>query len=267
MSRRLGQRLEQERAAGRKLFVPYLTAGDRGLAFTRKAVLALAEAGADAIELGVPFSDPLADGKVIQHASERALKQGTTLGRILDLVRDLRRETEIPLILMGYLNPFLRHGLKATIAEAAAAGVDGLIVPDLPPEEAGEWIRVCRRHDLDTIFLVAPTSTLQRMKIVARVSSAYIYYISVTGTTGARTHLPVDLQSGIARVRRFSALPILIGFGISTPEQAGQAAAIADGVIVGSALVSILEPGPADAEVLARLSDSAQRMVLAVKKR
>jgi tryptophan synthase alpha chain len=267
MSARLHRRLLQEREAGRKLFVPFLTAGDRGLDFTRRAVLALEKAGADAVELGVPFSDPLADGKVIQHASERALRQGTTLAGILDLIRDLRRETEIPLVLMGYLNPFLRHGMAATLAQAAAAGADGFIVPDLPPDEAGEWTRVCRQEDLDTIFLVAPTSTPERIRAVARASSAYIYYVSITGTTGARRELPEDLQAGIQRVRRVSSLPVLIGFGVSTPEQAGQAAKIADGVIVGSALVATLEPGASEEKALVHLTELAQKMVREVKKR
>lgn len=265
MSRRLFKNLAREHLAGRKLFVPYLTAGDRGLAFTRRAVLALARAGADAIELGVPFSDPLADGKTIQLASERSLRRGTTLEGILELIRDVRRETQIPLILMGYLNPFLRPGLAHTAAAAARAGADGFIIPDLPPEEAGDWTGLCRQFDLDTIFLAAPTSTPERIHAVVEASTGYIYYISVTGTTGARRHVPADLETGIRRIREQSCLPVLVGFGISTPEQAARVAKAADGVIVGSALVSLFEPGPSDASVLSKLSQAARKMVRAVK--
>jgi len=266
MSHRLLKRFLKERTAGRKLFVPFITAGDRGLAFTRQAVLALDEVGADAIELGVPFSDPLADGKVIQASSQRALQQKTTLSGILRLVRSLRSETDIPILLMGYLNPFLQMESSRMAAVAAKAGVDGMIIPDLPPEAAGTWIRHCRQQNLDTVFLATPTSTPARLKAVANVCSGYIYYVSVTGTTGTRDQLPKDLQQGVARVRAVSPLPVLVGFGISTPAQAAKVATIADGVIVGSAIVKTLAGPESDRQVLKKMSGLAKAMVNSIKK-
>jgi tryptophan synthase alpha chain len=265
MSRWLQARLARELRAGRKLFIPYLTAGDRGLDFTFRAVLALASAGADAIELGVPFSDPLADGPVIQRASERALARGTTLTKVIDLVRRVRTRSQVPILLMGYLNPFLSPSLESVADRSQGAGVDGFIIPDLPPEEAGAWTRLCRARDLDTVFLAAPTSTQPRLRAVARASTGYVYYVSVTGTTGMRQALPPDLGQGIARLRRVTRLPILVGFGISAPDQARQVSRLADGVIVGSALVRTLEPGPSDASSLSRLRTLASRMSRAAK--
>lgn len=265
MSRRLDAALARELQAGRKLFVPYLTAGDRGLSFTLRAVLALAEAGADAVELGVPFSDPLADGPVIQRASERALARGTTLSAVFDLVERVRSRSRVPILLMGYLNPFLSPSLGRTAERAQAAGVDGFIIPDLPPEEAGAWVRKCRGLDLATVFLAAPTSTPARLRAVARASTGYVYYISVTGTTGMRRSLPEDLGQGVARLRKVTRLPVLVGFGISDPGQARQVSKLADGVIIGSALVKTLEPGPSDHIALAKLSSLAYRLSRAVK--
>jgi tryptophan synthase alpha chain len=266
MSRRLRERLRQERVAGRRLFVPFLTAGDRGLSFTRQAVLRLAALGADAVELGVPFSDPLADGPVIQASSQRALAAKVTLPKILNLVRSLRRETNVPLLLMGYYNPFLQMGLAKLSQQAARAGVDGFIIPDLPPEEAGPWIRLCRSLDLDTVFLTTPNSPEARVRAVASASSGYIYYMSVTGTTGIRRSVPPDLGPGIRRVRKHTRLPILVGFGISTARQAAQVGALAEGVIVGSALVKILEERISDAQALNRLVKLASTLCQAVKK-
>ncbi len=265
MSARLFHRFSRERLAGRKLFVPFITAGDRGLDFTRRAVLGLARAGADAVELGVPFSDPLADGPVIQRSSERALRRRTTLAGVLELVRGLRRETELPLLLMGYWNPFLQFGPERLARAAGRAGVDGFIVPDLPPEAAGDWIRACRGQDLDTVFLIAPTSTPARIRAVARASSGYVYYVSITGTTGSRAGLPRDLAQGLARVRQTTPLPILVGFGISTPGQAATVAGMADGVIVGSALVNLVDGPGKDGPVLSKFVDFARKLSKAVK--
>ncbi len=265
MSARLMNRFKPELAAGRKLFVPFITAGDRGLDFTRRAIMALARAGADAVELGVPFSDPLADGKIIQRSSHRALEQGTNLPAIISLVKSLRRETDIPILLMGYLNPFLQPNMPSNASLAQAAGVDGFIIPDLTPEEAGSWISICRKKDLDTIFLVTPNSTSDRLKAIIRCSTGYIYYVSVTGTTGLRNKLPADVRTGVARIRRYSSLPILVGFGISTSRQAADAADIADGVIVGSALIQAMEQGSTDHDALRRLRQLAEEMVKAVK--
>ncbi|NTV52547.1 MAG: tryptophan synthase subunit alpha [Candidatus Firestonebacteria bacterium] len=268
MSLRLFSRFARERMAGRKLFVPFVTAGDRGLAFTRRAVLTLVEAGADAIELGVPFSDPLADGPVIQRASQRALQRGTTLPAIFDLVRDLRQVTDIPLLLMGYLNPFLHPTLEKNALRAAQSGVDGFIVPDLPPEEAVAWNKACARTGLDTVFLVAPTSTPQRIQSVVKASTGFIYYVSVTGTTGMRNQLPLaDLAAGIGQVRQATPLPILVGFGISTPAQAKNISGLADGVIVASVLIHAMETAASDAQALQRLAGLSRRLAKAVKNR
>lgn len=265
MSRRLQQRIQSELAAGRRLFVPFITAGDRGLSFTRQAVLRLAALGADAVELGVPFSDPLADGPVIQASSQRALAAGTTLVKILGLVRSLRRQTQVPLLLMGYYNPFLQMGLGKLGRLAAKAGLDGFIIPDLPPEEAGPWISVCRGLDLDTVFLTTPNSPSNRVRAVADSASGYIYYMSVTGTTGVRKAVPPDLAQGIGQVRKHTRLPILVGFGISTPQQASRISSLADGIIVGSALVKAMAEGGSDAQALKRLVKLASGLCQAVK--
>jgi tryptophan synthase alpha chain len=268
MSRRLFSRFSRERMAGRKLYVPFVTAGDRGLEFTRRAVLTLVASGADAVELGVPFSDPLADGPVIQRASQRALQRGTTLPAILDLVHDLRQETDIPILLMGYLNPFLQPNLEKNAVRAAQSGVDGFIIPDLPPEEAVAWNQVCARMGLDTVFLVAPTSTPERVAAVVKASTGFVYYVSVTGTTGMRTQLPVsELAAGIQKVRNSTPLPILVGFGISTPQQARNISRLADGVIVASVLINAMETAPSDAQALHRLANLSGRLARAVKNR
>jgi tryptophan synthase alpha chain len=265
MSRRIFKRFSREKMAGRKLFVPFVTAGDRGLDFTRRAVGVLAQSGADAVELGVPFSDPLADGPIIQRASQRSLERGTTLAGILNLVKDIRKFIEIPIVLMGYLNPFCKPGLENTAKAAARAGVDGFIIPDLPADEATAWMRICSQQDLDTIFLVAPTSTPERIRAVVRASTGFVYYISVTGITGIRRALPSALKGGIAQVRKQTPLPILVGFGISTPQQARQASRVSDGVIVASTLIQHMESARSDAAALQRLGSLSRRIAHAVK--
>jgi tryptophan synthase alpha chain len=238
---KLELKLESLKKTKKKIFVPYVTAGYPNLPTTGKLVLALAKAGADAIELGVPFSDPLADGATISRASEAALAKGTTLKKILALVKSLRKKTDTPLILMTYFNPILRFGVKEFCREATRAGVAGLIIPDLPPEES-KTIRIqSEKNGLALIFLAAPTSPLSRIRKVAGAGKGFIYYVSVTGITGARRNLPSDLRVQVQRLRRLTDKPILIGFGISTPALARQAGRMADGVIVGSAIVSLIE--------------------------
>ena len=234
-------KLETLKKAKKKIFVPYITAGYPDLKTTGEMVLALAKAGADAIELGVPFSDPLADGATISRASEIALAKGTTLLKILALVNTLKKKTNTPLILMTYINPILRFGVKEFCRKAAQSGVAGLIIPDLPPEESRDIRKCCDSNGLALIFLVAPTSSLDRVRKVTGAGSGFVYYVSVTGITGARKSLPRDLKVQVQRLRKITDKPILIGFGISTPALARQAAAMADGVIVGSAIVSIIE--------------------------
>jgi tryptophan synthase alpha chain len=222
--------------------VAYVTCGDPDLATTRDVVLASIAAGASVVELGVPFSDPLADGPVIQRASERALKQGTTLERVLRLAAEVReRSQSAGLIVFSYVNPILRLGLEKFCRVARAAGLDGVLVTDLPVEEAREYIQAMRRHDLASIFLAAPTSTDERLRRIVDVSRGFVYAVSRTGVTGARPQLSQDASRLVRRLRRYTRLPIAVGFGISTPEQFQSVGAYADGAVVGSAIVETME--------------------------
>jgi len=231
---------ERARAGGRAALMPYLTLGYPTPGASPGLVKAAVAGGADLLELGVPFSDPLADGPVIQRASQVALQQGTTLARCLELVREARqRGVGVPLVLMGYYNPILAYGEEDFCRACSEADVDGLIVPDLPPEEAGGLGEACRKHGLALVYLLAPTSPPERIRLVAERSRGFIYLVSVTGITGPRDHLPPDLTAFVSRVRAVTDKPLAVGFGISTPEQAGRVAALADGVIVGSALVRL----------------------------
>jgi tryptophan synthase alpha chain len=240
-STRIADRFEQLRRAGELGLVAYVTAGDPSLDATERIVLALAEAGADVMELGVPFSDPLADGPVIQRASERALRSGTTLAGVLELVRRLRAQSEVPLVLFSYFNPVLQMGGERFADAAAQAGADGVLITDLTPEEGGEFRRTVRARGLDTIFLAAPTSTDARLKLLAEASSGFLYLISRTGVTGAKGALPEDLPALVRRVRAVTALPIAVGFGISLPGHVSVLGGLADAAVVGSALVAEME--------------------------
>jgi tryptophan synthase alpha chain len=237
---RIAARFDACRARGEGALVTYLMAGDpdadRGLA----ALRAVAAGGADVIELGVPFSDPMADGRVIELAALRALNAGIHLPDIFAMVRAFRREFDTPLLLMTYWNPILQYGPARVCEEAAAAGVDGLLISDLPPEEAGEWLAVSRPAGLDTIFLLAPTSPEHRIRLVAQEGSGFIYCVSRLGVTGAQQELPPDLFTLIDRIKGFTDKPVAVGFGISTPAQVAEVCAHADGAIVGSALVQTI---------------------------
>jgi tryptophan synthase alpha chain len=240
-STRISKRFAELRASGELGVVAYITAGDPSLDASLKYVLALAEAGADVIELGVPFSDPLADGPVIQRASERALKAGATLAGVLELVRRIRQSSEVPLVLFGYYNPFLQMGIEKFAAAAASAGADGVLVTDLTPEESGDYRRILTAHHLDTIFLGAPTSTDERLVKIAGCSSGFLYLISRTGVTGAKDALPDDLPTLLRRARSVTELPIAVGFGISLPGHVSVLGGLADAAVIGSALVSEIE--------------------------
>jgi tryptophan synthase alpha chain len=247
---RITPTFEKLRQASRPALMPYLTIGYPSPALTLELVPAVVEAGADLVELGIPFSDPLADGATIQQATHEALEQGTTVETCLQTVAELRRcGIETPLILMGYYNPIFQRGLTRFCEDTARAGVDGLIVPDLPPEEAEELRQACRAHDLDLIFLLAPTSDDTRIRRVVELSTGFIYLVSLTGVTGARDQLPADLEAFVQRVRRLTDLPLAVGFGIGNPDEARRVARVADGVIVGSAIVrragESAEPVPA----------------------
>ena len=234
------------RSRGERALIPYLTAGDPSLEVTRALVLEAEARGADLIELGFPFSDPLADGPIIQRASQRALDGGVTLLGLLDLARELRGRLRAPLILMTYMNPLLAYGLEA-VKKEASAGFDGLIVPDLPLEEAGPLQRGARQAGLDLIFLVAPTSRPERIRLIARKTRGFLYAVSLMGVTGPRAQLPSDLVSYLQGIREVTEKPVSVGFGISHPEQVRALAAYADGMIVGSALVHLVEEGGKDA--------------------
>lgn len=241
MKTRIQERFRSLREAGELGIVAFLTAGDPSLEATLKFVLALAEAGADVIELGVPFSDPLADGPTIQRASERALKSGTTLAGVLELVRRVRQTSQVPLVLFSYFNPVLQMGLEKFATEAETAGADGVLATDLTPEESDDYRRILSAHHLDSIFLGAPTSTDERLAKIAACSSGFLYLISRTGVTGAKDTLPDDLPGLLRRARAATQLPIAVGFGISLPGHVSVLGGLADAAVVGSALVSEIE--------------------------
>jgi tryptophan synthase alpha chain len=239
---------------GETALIPYVTAGDPSLETTRGLVLEMARRGADLIELGIPFSDPLADGPTIQAACQRALKQEVNLPKIIDLVRSLRQDTDIPLVLMGYYNPILSYGLERLAREAAQAGVNGFIIPDLPGEEARDWHRAACDAGVAPIFLAAPTSGPDRIRKIGALTRGFLYYVSVTGITGARTGLPDDLKTALAEVRTLIKCPLAVGFGISTPAQVQDLAPLVDGIVVGSAIVQKIacRQGP---EVIKEIGD------------
>jgi tryptophan synthase alpha chain len=225
--------------------IAYVTCGDPDLATTRDVILAAIDAGASVIELGVPFSDPLADGPVIQRASERALKHGTSLQNVLTLAAEIREHSQsVGLVIFSYLNPILRMGLARFCHVARHAGIDGILITDLPVEEADEYLREARKNDLATIFLAAPTSTDQRLKMIAEVSTGFIYAIARTGVTGAREQMTGDAKSLVQRIRRFSKLPVAVGFGISNREQFAAVGKFAECAVVGSAIVHAIEQNP-----------------------
>jgi tryptophan synthase alpha chain len=259
-STRIPKRFAELRDAGELGIVAYITAGDPTLDAALEYVLALAETGADVVELGVPFSDPLADGPTIQRASERALKSGTTLHGVLDLVRRIRQTSQVPLVLFSYFNPILQFGLEKFAAAAAEAGADGVLVTDLTPEESEDYRRILQAHQLDTIFLAAPTSTDERLQKIAACSSGFLYLISRTGVTGAKDALPDDLPALLRRARRFTQLPIAVGFGISLPGHVSVLGGLADAAVVGSALVSEIEKASSVDAASAALRDRVRSL-------
>lgn len=226
---------------GNKALVAFYTAGDPDLSASKDIFAVIEKNGADIIEIGVPFSDPLADGPTIQASSHRSLQKGTSLKKIIALVADIRKTSELPIILMTSFNPVFVYGQKEFVADAHKAGVDGVIIPDLPPEEAEEFLKLAGPQGLDMIFLLAPTSTPDRVKQVGDISKGFIYYVSLTGTTGTKVSLASGLEEKVRGIKNSVSLPVLVGFGISGPEQAREAAQYADGVIIGSAIVKLIE--------------------------
>ena len=263
---RISLRFQELRRTGRKALIPYITAGDPRPELTVPTLHALVEAGADLIELGVPFSDPVADGPIIQKACERALAQGMTLRRVLELVREFRQtDTETPLILMGYLNPIERMGHQEFVAAARDAGVDGVLTVDLPPEEAAELVELLEVADIDPIFLLAPTSSTERIRRTARLARGYLYYVSLKGVTGSAALDVATVVDKLAAIRAHTDLPLGVGFGIKDPTTAAAVARVADAVVVGSALVAKMgeladEPERMRQEVTAQIAAMRQAM-------
>jgi tryptophan synthase alpha chain len=238
---RISQTFEHLQQIHERALIPYVTAGDPDLEMTKRLVREMVRRGGDIVEIGVPFSDPLADGPIIQRASQRALQHGTTLRKILRTVSELRQDVDVPLVLLTYYNPVLRYGEEAFVADALDAGVDGIIVPDLPPEEGQSLMELTTDTPLDMIFLAAPTSTSARLALISEASQGFIYYVSRLGTTGVRDQLAGDLRMMLEKVRASTSKPIAVGVGVSTPEHVRLVAELADGVVVGSAILKLIE--------------------------
>jgi len=259
---RIENKFKTLKEKGEKALVAYLTAGYPSLEATREIVAALEKAGADILELGVPFSDPTADGPVIQAASQKALKGGTTLERVMDLVSEVRKTSEIPIVLFGYYNPIFAYGNERFAEKASVAGIDGILVVDLPFEEARELRRFTDPKGIDFISLVAPTTGEERIRNIASDGAGFLYFVSVTGVTGTLKPVAEDIGRGVGRIRKFSSLPTVIGFGIATPAQAAEIAPLGDGVVVGSALIKEIEEG----QKKGTLIDSVSSFVKDLKK-
>ena len=257
---RITAKFEKLKSESRKALIPYITAGDPDLAATESLLLALADAGADVIELGVPFSDPMADGPVIQRASERALKNPVGVADILPVVERVRERSDVPILLFTYFNPLMQFGGENLGEELKRAGVDGVLVTDLIPEEAGDFVAGMRRAELDTVFLVAPTSTDERIKLIAEHSSGFIYVVARTGVTGVRDNISVEVRELVGRVRRYSNLPVAVGFGISTPEHVRDVWSYADGAAVGSRLVLEIENNLNSPELIEKVARLAREL-------
>ena len=262
--KRIHQTFRRLKNRGQTALIPFVVAGHPDLETTEALVLRMAASGADIIELGVPFSDPLADGPTIQIASQRALQKRVNLGDIFTLAKKLKGITP-PLVIMSYFNPIFQYGLKAFAERCDETGIDGVIVPDLPPEEAGPWVREARKLGLDTIFLAAPTSPPERIKLVSRDSRGFIYYVSLTGVTGTREKLPPELEMAVRGIKEQSQKPIAVGFGISTPKQAKEVSRFADGVIVGSAIVKIIEEEAGNESLVDRVGDFISSLAAAIQ--
>lgn len=257
---RISRGFENARARGEKALITYIMAGDPSIEKTKDLVFVLEEGGADIIELGVPFSDPLADGPVIQRASERALASGTTLDMVLSLVGDVRKRSDIPIILMTYYNIIFRYGEERFVKDAASQGVDGFIIPDLPPEEGENLIHLSRAGGLDAVFLLAPTSTEDRISLVSKRSTGFIYYVSLTGVTGIREGISEAVGPMVQKIKMHTSKPVAVGFGISTPSQASDIAEYADGVVIGSAIVRIVEDKAESRDLLPSVSNFARKI-------
>ena len=241
MHNRIDLKFKELKKQGKKAFIPFIMAGDPSLTVTKKLIFELDRQGADIIELGVPFSDPIADGPTIQKASERGLKSKTTLTSVFNLVRNVRSKIQTPIVFLIYYNLVFHYGLERFVNSAVSSGIDGVVIPDLPPEESKELCKIARKNKFSIIHLLAPTSSIDRIKKVSSASSGFIYYVSLTGTTGARKKLPKELGAGLRSIKNITKVPICVGFGISTREQVREVQKTADGAIVGSAIIKVIE--------------------------
>ncbi|RJP25068.1 MAG: tryptophan synthase subunit alpha [Candidatus Abyssobacteria bacterium SURF_5] len=265
MQNRVAQTFEALKRSGRSGFIAYITAGDPTLEATRRLVIEFDRIGVDLVELGIPFSDPLADGAVNQRAAERALHRGTTLKKVLETVKQIRAESQIPIIFFSYFNPIHHLGIETFVAQAADAGVDGALVLDLPPEESKDYKALMDMKDLSTVYLLAPTSTDERIDLISRFSSGFIYYVSREGVTGFQEKMAGGISSMVERIRTRSGMPVAVGFGISNPALAAEVAGYADAVVVGSAIVKKIEENAAAPDLIERVSHFVSQLVKAVK--
>ncbi|OPY08584.1 MAG: Tryptophan synthase alpha chain [Syntrophus sp. PtaB.Bin001] len=263
---RIAQTFQRLKDRGEKALVAYITAGDPDLDKTREIIIGLKEAGVDILEIGVPFSDPTADGPVIQAAAQRALKKGANLAGILDMIEDLRTSMDLPVVLFGYYNPIYAYGIERFADRAQTAGVDGLLVVDLPPEEAGELRRETDKRGLDFICLIAPTTSDDRTSMIARQAQGFIYYISITGVTGTVKPDSENVKKDIQKIRSFTDIPLVVGFGISTPEQAGEFAPLADGIVIGSAFVKLIAEHADSPDLVKEISCMAGKIKEAMRR-
>lgn len=262
---RIGEKFKSLRAKNEKALIVYLTAGDPSLAVTKKLILALENAGVDILEIGVPFSDPTADGPVIQAASQRALKTGTTLKKVLKMVAEIRQTSQIPILLFGYFNPIFAYGVGKFAKDAREAGVDGVLVVDLPPEEAQELRIYSDVAGLDFISLVAPTTGRDRLKNIIQSATGFLYYISITGVTGAAAPKIGDIARDVSKIRKLTKMPIAVGFGISSAAQAKEIGAVADGVVIGSAIVKLIDENRNSSELINIVSDYTREIKEALR--
>jgi tryptophan synthase alpha chain len=263
---RIDTKFETLRAVGQCGFIAYITAGDPNLKSTPALVAALEQSGVDIVELGIPFSDPLADGATIQAASGRALDAGATVAGVLDAVREIRRSSEVPIVLFTYLNPVYVYGFDRFHADAAAAGADGLLILDLPPDEAARNAELMKSHGLLSIRLIAPTTPPERMELIAKSAEGFIYYVSREGVTGEQTSLSTDIATQVAEIKKHTSLPVAVGFGISTPDQATEVAKESDAVVVGSAIVRRIGEHGKSAELIQKVAQFVSPIAAAVKK-
>ncbi|MDD5773288.1 MAG: tryptophan synthase subunit alpha [bacterium] len=264
---RIEDKFQNLKTNGRKAFIAYIMAGDPDFGTTEKLVLELEKQGVDLIELGVPFSDPLADGPTIQAAGQRALASGTTLSGILDLVYKVRNKVQIPIILMSYFNPIYHYGVSDFLHDAKLKGVDGLIIPDLALEESKETVDLAEKNGIDLIFLIAPTSSLERIKKISDISSGFIYYVSLTGVTGVRESLVKEVGQFVNKIKKFTKKPVCVGFGVSTKEQVKELLKYSDGVIVGSAIVKKVEEGRDEKDIVKKTSEFVKALVSSAREK